>query len=305
MWAITSYFNPARFKRRLSNYRIFRANLGVPLVTVELSFDGVFELTEKDADILIRISGGAVLWQKERLLNVAIKSVPHSINSIAWIDCDVIFERSEWFDEAEKQLTSFNIIQLYSDLIDLNPDDAQTNYHTAPTRGHGIVSVVGEHTAGNLDLAPLLTDASRAVAPGHAWAARRDILEEHGLYDAMIVGGGDSVFIAASYGQFETAIKFCQFDGARRQHFLEWARPYHKAIGGRIGYVAGRLYHLWHGSIENRAYTDRQQRLASLNFEPDADLAIGPNGAWQWARSRPELEKFLVSYFNHRAEDGE
>ena len=73
MWAITTYFNPVQYKRRLSNYKIFRANLGIPLVTVELSFDGRFELTNRDADILIQISGGAVLWQKERLLNVALK----------------------------------------------------------------------------------------------------------------------------------------------------------------------------------------------------------------------------------------
>ena len=46
MWAVTSYYNPAQFKRRSANYKIFRANLGVPLVTVELSFNGHFELTE-------------------------------------------------------------------------------------------------------------------------------------------------------------------------------------------------------------------------------------------------------------------
>ena len=62
MWAVTSCYNPAQFKRRLANYKIFRANLGVPLVTVELSFNGHFELTESDADILIQISGGAVLF---------------------------------------------------------------------------------------------------------------------------------------------------------------------------------------------------------------------------------------------------
>ena len=91
MWAITSYFNPVGFKRRLSNYRVFRANLAVPLVTVELSFDGRFELTDDDADILIQLSGGAVLWQKERLLNIAIQSVPKNAKNIAWLDCDVIF----------------------------------------------------------------------------------------------------------------------------------------------------------------------------------------------------------------------
>jgi hypothetical protein len=60
MWAITSYYNPVRYKRRLANYKLFRANLDVPLVTVELSFDGRFELTEDDADILIQVSGLAI-----------------------------------------------------------------------------------------------------------------------------------------------------------------------------------------------------------------------------------------------------
>ena len=54
MWALTTYFNPVRYKRRLSNYRIFRSNLHIPLVTVELSFDGHFELTKNDADVLIQ-----------------------------------------------------------------------------------------------------------------------------------------------------------------------------------------------------------------------------------------------------------
>jgi hypothetical protein len=64
MWAITSYFNPVGYKRRLSNYRVFRANLEIPVVTVDLSFDGEFELKEKDSDILIQISGGAVLGKR-------------------------------------------------------------------------------------------------------------------------------------------------------------------------------------------------------------------------------------------------
>lgn len=143
MWAITSYFNPARYKRRLSNYKIFRGNLGVPLVTVELSFDGHFELADDDADILIRLSGGAMLWQKERLLNIAIESVPQNAKNIAWIDCDVIFERADWMHEAELKLSEANIVQLYSDLVDLGPEGYQSNikYHGLRPSGHGIVSL--------------------------------------------------------------------------------------------------------------------------------------------------------------------
>ena len=104
MWAITSYYNPVGYKRRFTNYGVFRESLRIPLVTVELSFDGRFALTNKDADILIQVSGGAVVWQKERLLNVAIKSVPSDVSSIAWLDCDTFFERLDWIDEAKRKL---------------------------------------------------------------------------------------------------------------------------------------------------------------------------------------------------------
>ena len=53
MWSITSYYNPAHYKRRLPNYQRFRENLATPLATVELSYDGTFELEKNDADILI------------------------------------------------------------------------------------------------------------------------------------------------------------------------------------------------------------------------------------------------------------
>ena len=76
LWAITCYFNPIAYKRRLENYHTFRQHLAVPLVTTELSFDGNFQLQHDDADILVQLHGGDVLWQKERLLNVALKSVP-------------------------------------------------------------------------------------------------------------------------------------------------------------------------------------------------------------------------------------
>ena len=52
---ITSYFNPAGYRRRLLNYRRFRAALQVPLAAVELSFDGCWELADDDADYLVRV----------------------------------------------------------------------------------------------------------------------------------------------------------------------------------------------------------------------------------------------------------
>jgi hypothetical protein len=305
MWSITSYYNPVRYKRRLANYRAFRENLAVPLVTVELSFDGRFELTEGDADILIQISGGAVLWQKERLLNVALKSVPSNVSNIAWLDCDVIFERSDWVDAANEQLNKFNVIQLFSDIVDLNRDDHPDNCHDTPPSAHGIVGLISENRFGQSEVMPSARQNKRGFAQGGlAWAVRRQILEQHGLYDAMIAGGGARAQVRALYANFDKHMDAAHFNAAQREHYLKWAVPYHRSVGERVGHVAGRLYHLWHGDIDNRNYDGRHRGLAEHNFNPNTDIAIGSNGAWRWARSRPDLEKFLRNFFIGRAEDG-
>ncbi len=113
LWAITSYFNPRRYRRRLANYRTFRRQLAVPLVTVEWSCDGVFELRASDADILIRRSSPDLLWQKERLLNLAVGAVPKHVERIAWLDCDVVFGRPDWWQAALQLLERVVLVQLF------------------------------------------------------------------------------------------------------------------------------------------------------------------------------------------------
>ncbi|HEY2827606.1 MAG TPA: hypothetical protein VGJ04_08410, partial [Pirellulales bacterium] len=77
-WAITTHFNPMRWRRRLDNFHVFRKHLKVPLVAVELGYDDRFELQPNDADILVQIPGIDVMWQKERLFNVALSHVPQT-----------------------------------------------------------------------------------------------------------------------------------------------------------------------------------------------------------------------------------
>jgi hypothetical protein len=98
LWAITSYFNPVGYRRRLQNYRLFRQRFPVPLVTAELTFGDGFELSADDADILVQLKSRDVLWQKERLLEIALQAVPASCRKVMWVDCDVVFEGDDWPD---------------------------------------------------------------------------------------------------------------------------------------------------------------------------------------------------------------
>src|SRR5215813_11905127 len=113
LWAITCYFNPIGYHRRLENYHTFRQHLAVPLVTVELAFSGSFELQRGDADILVQLRGGDVLWQKERLLNLALKSLPDCCDKVAWLDCDVVFESDDWAARASQALDHVELLHLF------------------------------------------------------------------------------------------------------------------------------------------------------------------------------------------------
>lgn len=269
---------------------------------MELSFDGRFELTSDDADILIRLSGGAMLWQKERLLNLAVKAVPPDARKIVWLDCDVILKRSDWVNEAKKQLKEFNVIQLFSDVVHLNSEDCEK----VSAHCNGVTAVPGIASLPNSrDLIATGSHLTKTeiYKPGFAWAADKQLLEDHGFYDAAIVGGGDTLMVAAMYGQFEPVMERLHFNDARREHFLKWAIPFHKSVAECVGHVSGTILHLKHGKIDNRGYVERQRQLAAFDLDPDLDIKIGPNGAWHWAQPRADLEDFLRKYFIGRAED--
>jgi hypothetical protein len=303
IWAITSYFNPVRFKRRLSNYRAFRSQLGIPLVAVELSFDGQFELTKDDADILVQVSGGAVLWQKERLLNIALKSVPPDVENVAFLDCDVVFDRKDWAEDAEARLDErYNIIQLFSEALYLNKESAPNSFSAidAEFSAPGIVRL-GDPSV--LSRGIIVSGEQRLLyQPGLAWAAKRAILDDHSFYDAGIVGGGDNLMAASIYGHFERVTDRHGHNPRRKQHYLEWAVPFNRRIAGRIGCLSGTIYHLWHGELNDRNYRTRQKLLE--NFDPYSDIRIGSNGAWQWTKPVTEFEQQLRTHFLSRREDG-
>ena len=114
LWAITAYFNSAGLASRRQNYSRFRRHIAVPLLTVELAFgDAPFVLGADDAEILVQIRGGDVMWQKERLFDLALARLPASCRHVAWIDCDLVFARSDWPDLAIRALETRRFVQLF------------------------------------------------------------------------------------------------------------------------------------------------------------------------------------------------
>jgi len=303
LWAITCYFNPAGYRRRLVNYRLFRERLIVPLVTVELAYGDDFALDDKDAEVLVHLRGRDILWQKERLLNIALNALPDSCRKVVWLDCDVIFETDDWPSRTSLLLNRSMLVQPFSHLYH-SPGD------WAPDQGLPFGSE-------SLQSAPLLiasgipattcmgTRASQmGCVHGFAWAAARDLLREHRFYDACIIGGGDSVMLRAAYGYFDDAVRIQQMNSQQRTHYLSWAEAFHNAVRSNVGFVEGNLVHLWHGSREHRRYVDRYQEFTRFRFNPFKDIAWDDNGAWRWNSSKDEMHEYVRAYFLARREDG-
>jgi hypothetical protein len=299
-WAITSYWNAVHYRRKYANYRSFREHLNVPLVAVELAFEDDFELRKEDADILIQLRGGDVLWQKERLLNLALRALPDSCRNVTWVDCDVVFGLPDWHELAAKLLKRASLVQLFSRVYRMPPDWKPGQQIPSDAELlHGSPYLI----ASGMPVTTCLSTPASQISCGHgyAWAASRRLLDRHGLYDALVIGGADSAIARAAYGRFDDALRL---QALHRDHYLAWAQPFHRSVASNVTFLDGDIFHLWHGKTTDRRYRARNEEFMRFQFNPFTDLVADRNGAWRWNSDRREMHDYVRNYFVVRREDG-
>jgi hypothetical protein len=306
LWAVTTFFNPLGLHSRLANYRRFRERLGVPLLSVELSYTGEYELRGEDADILVPLRGQAVLWQKERLLNVALRHLPADCQIVAWVDCDLLFEQGNWGERAGRALEQFDLVQLFETICDLPraclPETVHNGRHLRLAESTGSWIVRGHSVLETLRSPNHRSES--APANGGAWVARREFLETHQFYDACILGSGDRAMLCAALGAFDVIRDALSMNDRQMAHFLDWAEPFFDSLARGIGCLEERVFHLWHGSPLNRQLGTRYRILEPHAFDPYTDIKIGDSGCWEWASHKPQMHQAAHEYFRSRRDDG-
>jgi hypothetical protein len=301
LWLLTTYFNPARYESKHRNYEAFAekmASSGLRLVTIECAFgDADFEL--RDSPDMIRVRAADVMWQKERLLNIATSRLPEQCRKVVWIDFDIAFENADWAVETSRMLDDVPMVQPFSNGI-LLPKGA-THYEGEGRRLHGFAATYANEPH-SLSEGTYLTHGHA----GWAWAIRREVLDRHGLYDACIIGGGDHWLAHAACGCWSSACVDWSLgrDTAHHHHFVRWAEGFYRDVQGRIGFVPGTVLHRWHGRWRDRDYTNRHAHLRAFGFDPETDLRLGQSACWEWASDKPELHAWAAGYFARRLEDG-
>ena len=307
LWAVTCLFNPHKYRRRYANFVQFRRTLGLPLVAVELSFDGNFELQAADAEILVRVRGGDVMWQKERLLNIGFSHLPPECRFVAVLDSDIAFDNEDWAADAERLMASHAIIQPFDTARFLAPD--ATLEHTteesridSEQRSAASRWQLRENVASSLG--SLVGDGHGDTSPGLAWVFRREILDRHGLFDGCVIGGGDTALACAALGLFDAVEQRHQMNQRQRDFYRAWAEPFRRDVKGSVAALPGALEALWHGDIARRRSGSRHSTLPTHSFDPRVDIAGEPGEAWRWSSDKPALRQDLANYFASRREDG-
>ncbi|WP_299481467.1 hypothetical protein [uncultured Roseibium sp.] len=285
---VSAYFNPLRSVVMLQNHRAFVAAIEKHsdcLTIVEGVFDGVTQ-----AKASISVPCRFVMWQKERLLNLAISRLIEKFDAIAWIDGDVIFENPEWLEATAETLQRCDVAQIFQQVRQsaLPEQSPVTSYASNVTRARELAGA----------------DFNSHGHTGYAWAARREVLA-NGLFDECIIGGADHVMAHAFTGTGACrCVSRLLGKGALRRRFSDWCNNLPGAGQMlRLGVVPGTITHLSHGSFQRRQYVTRNVLLDRMGFDPGHHLKRVNGGAWEWTENADKQRRLLESYFEQRCED--
>lgn len=294
LYVVTAVFNPCRYRSRIKLYWEFEKyvrDCGAKLLTVELAYNRRdFAVTQPDNPFHLQLRTKSELWHKERMINLGIQRLPPDWKYVAWVDADVIFARPDWVEETIQLLQHYQVIQMFSQAIDLTPCNEMLKSHT------GIIYAYQE---GKLEQ----NNRYDNFHPGFAWAARREALDDlGGLFDTAVLGSADR-HMALS---FIECVEKSYPRGISKGYFEQlelWQNRAKKYIRKNVGFMPGALIHYWHGKKVDRRYADRWKILVKHQYDPEFDLKYDAQGLYQFTDRCPQLEYDIRKYFGARNED--
>ena len=312
---VTCISNPVRYRSRWRLYERFLDRMlhaGVPLTTVELTYgerhSEIAEIIERVTAAIERIRRPSVqhirldsedeLWHKENLLNIGARQV--DARYIAFVDADIVFQNTCWAAETVERLQLFNVVQLFSHALDLDPDCQPLLNQPARTG----LAYGWRHG---------LPDCHRRYGgywhPGYAWAMRRQVFEDlGGLIDCAIVGAADWHMARSFIGDAAATLKANYTEGYKGR-VLAFQERCERYVERDVGYVPGLITHEWHGKKIDRGYPTRSQILIEHRFDPTTDLSYNhaQGGLIEWSHmTTPRLRALrddVRRYLRSRNED--
>jgi hypothetical protein len=325
LFVLTTVFNSQRYKSRLKLYDRFAqmvVDAGAILYTIEVTFgerdaavdhsapQGPVDQTraksfDGDQHKYIRVQSRDELWLKENAGNLLLHHLPPDAKYIAFMDADVEPVRPNWVGETIQKLQHFQVVQMFSQAVDLGPNHEILKHHRsfADCYHAGLPMPIVPYSGSG----GTMVDGVNQWHPGFAWAFRREALEAvGGFIDVAILGSADRHMATGLIGRILDSVP----DGVHQSYrdaLLEWQTRADRYIRRNVGYMDGLLLHYWHGRKADRAYKTRWQILVERSFDWRSDLKRNVQGLWQLCDHGDErhigLRDDLRAYFAARNED--
>lgn len=214
-------------------------------------------------------------------MNVGFRHLPPRVKYVAWIDADTIFPDDQWVKMTVDALQRVPVIQMYSHLRMLD------------ARG-GLIS---------LDNSRVATPGDPMGRPGLAWAARRELIDKHRLYDRCGTGANDVVLCHSSTGDFKNYWFRTRSKGLR-QDMMAWGAQWYSSTRGAVDFLPITPSHLYHGERSKRGYGPAVADSLLAGYDPVAHTRYDEGGALAWSPDAPAtMNQRFQAYFESREED--
>lgn len=271
-------FNPAQTKRILMNY-LYVSNLfrlqGLPVFTLELVYEG----RQPEIADAFHVSSSSYMFHKENLFRLLEKRAPKKYAKLAFLDADIFFKDGSWYEKASRLLDTYDVVQPFETAhwLDL------TYKETILTRK---TVLLNQKEAWDF-----------LFHPGFAWCMKRSFYRQTGFFDYAISGSADTLSSAAWLNK-RFPPKFQSLPSPlipKYRKFQAQKRP-------KITYLENMdLFHLYHGSRQNRKYAERHKMLA-VQGEIDDYLTANKDGVFEW-KEKERWNPLYLRYFQEREDD--
>ena len=264
---VSCFFNPQKSPYRLLAFQKWYRSIKHLNYRIIECLIGDEESQLPDDPNIIRVQSDSLLWHKEALLNKVVSELPEKFKYVFWVDADVLFTNNNWLVDSVKELEDgANIIQPFEYCVHLERNQIKPDFNVeiAKTTAHQNAKALGGKKRLWRSFCANFVTTNRSDSKdydvhghvGFAWGARREVLEECPLFDRALIGGGDHIIAHAAAGQIvHSCIANAFADNIGEVE--KWSRKFFNVVQGRIAYVQGDLYHIWHGDIAKRQYLKR------------------------------------------------
>lgn len=286
------FFRPIEYNNPVKNLNIVLDDLNkanIPVFTIELLYGNQSKTLSKST--LTICTESSPWFSKENLWNIIAKHIPAQYNKFIFLDADVRFDNPDWFNISSKLLNDFDVIQCmshtYKDIPNDNPDAETYNLNSMAWNFYreSVANAIFHKRS-------LSTQFNHT---GFSVGITREYFDKiNGFFEYGFNGCGDTLFWNCFDRIESTCDSYLLTNKIVADEYFMYKRNIKKQPP-KISYVPDCLcMHLYHGSIPNRNYTNRNQYI-------DDDVIITRNKDGLLELHNLKID--LVDYWIKRKED--